>query len=391
MARYRGGSATKPWEKADAEGRRLDTRQYPELNAVFYSADPAAFINMRIEALSLMACPDQQLVSAYQTDRRIGSVSFRGTTVPDEQDRQRYIQTEAMMIVHHASEALLHLYFAHVEHPECPWLGMASSNDFRAFKKKIAEAVKNDFDRRDIAAVFLGGTSPDDSSIALSQDEFDSGVDGVHRLLWDCALRVLGDSFLYNSVKHGLTAVPIDPQASLTFTSPSGQMLRLHKGATHVYLHRQRGPAAKQGEKEWFFSMEASNPERDLAVARYVACAIGSMWGVAHRKYRGEPSSILLLNSKAVEMAIYAPVQQSMNLLKRVRSELIKIRRDGTVDGTEHDLEINNIPEDWKVTEGTHWSSSRRVELPVRQQDQRIYSTSTRAYLPITPRGFQQG
>ena len=387
MGIYRSGGSPKPWEKPDGKGRWLDARQYPELNAVFYSADPAGFINMRIEALSLMACQDDKLAPAYRTDRRIGSVTFRANTVPDEDDRQRYIQTEAMMIVHHASEALLHLYFAHIDHPECPWLGMASSNDFRAFKKQIVEATKHDFNRDDIAQLFLRGSSADDAGIQLSREEFDEGIEGVHRLLWDCALRVLGDSFLYNAVKHGLTAVAIE-NPRLAFTSPNGQTLTLHKGATHVYLHRQRHPAAQPGEKQWFFSMEASNPERDLAVARYIASAVGSLWGVAHRKYRGERSSILLLSKSAVEMAIHAPVEQSGSILKRVTSELIKLKPNSEVDGTEHDL---NIPDDWEVAEGTHWSASKRVELPVRQQDRRIYSTSTRAYLPITPRGFQQG
>jgi len=52
MSRYRGGP--KPWEKDDPKGRRLDPGQYPELNAMFYNADPAGFIKMRIELLSLM-------------------------------------------------------------------------------------------------------------------------------------------------------------------------------------------------------------------------------------------------------------------------------------------------------------------------------------------------
>jgi len=47
MGKYRGGP--KPWEKNDPKGRRLDPGQYPELNAVFYTADPAEFIKMPIE------------------------------------------------------------------------------------------------------------------------------------------------------------------------------------------------------------------------------------------------------------------------------------------------------------------------------------------------------
>ena len=64
MGKYRGGP--KPWEKDDPKGRRLDPGQYPELNAVFYTADPAEFIKMRIESLSLMAGSDEQLAAAVR-------------------------------------------------------------------------------------------------------------------------------------------------------------------------------------------------------------------------------------------------------------------------------------------------------------------------------------
>jgi hypothetical protein len=45
----------------NVDGRKLDPRQFPELNAAFYMADPADFIRMRIEVLSLMACEDEDL------------------------------------------------------------------------------------------------------------------------------------------------------------------------------------------------------------------------------------------------------------------------------------------------------------------------------------------
>jgi hypothetical protein len=85
--------------------------------------------------------------------------------------------------------------------------------------------------------------------------------------------------------------------------------------------------------------VEDSNPRRDLAVARYIASAIGSLWAVAHRRYLGRPSSILRMSEASVEMAIYSPVEQSLNILKRMTSELIKLKPDREVDGTEHDIE----------------------------------------------------
>ena len=126
-------------------------------------------------------------------------------------------------------------------------------------------------------------------------------------------------------------------------------------------------------------------------MARYIATAIGSLWGVAQRRYLGRPSSILCLTKAAVEMAIYGPVEESLNVLKRMTSELIKLNPDGEVDGTEHDMEAYRIPDDWKALEGTEWKKSMRVRLPVRPQDRRVLSTSSRAYLPITPKGFQRG
>jgi hypothetical protein len=44
MRRYRGGS--KPCEEDDEEGKKLDPRQFPEPNAVFYGARPSEFIKM---------------------------------------------------------------------------------------------------------------------------------------------------------------------------------------------------------------------------------------------------------------------------------------------------------------------------------------------------------
>ena len=64
MGRYRGGRKT--WEQADDAGRKLDSRQFPELNAVFYTARPSEFISMRIMALSLLACDDAQTAASLQ-------------------------------------------------------------------------------------------------------------------------------------------------------------------------------------------------------------------------------------------------------------------------------------------------------------------------------------
>ena len=159
-----------------------------------------------------MACRDEQLAPAFGADRMIGSGHFGPMAPPAREARERCTRMESVMIAHHASEALLRLFFAHVEHEECPWLGMSASTDFREFKAKVDTVLDRGFNREQIAMVFLGGTSPTDACINLSQDEFEDAIDGLDLLLTGCANRFLGDSFLYNAVKHGLTAVGVDDE-----------------------------------------------------------------------------------------------------------------------------------------------------------------------------------
>ena len=191
------------------------------------------------------------------------------------------------MIVHHASEALLRLFYAHVEHPECPWLGMSASTDFADFKGKLAEALKSGFNHDDIALVFLGGTGPGDAGVDISPEDFEDAIDGVATLLEDCAKRFLEDAFLYNAVKHGLTAVETDEEATIAFESEDGDYVPMHKGSMQVYLHRKLHPIATKQDRQWHFTMADTNPERDLAVSVLISRAIDSLWDVARRRYTG--------------------------------------------------------------------------------------------------------
>jgi hypothetical protein len=403
VGRYKGGQ--KPWEKGDSRGRRLDPGQYPELNAMFYNADPAEFIKMRIESLSLMACTDEQISPAFGADRSITTqrpdddapevaATFGAMDPPDEAARKRYLRMESVMIAHHASEALLRLFFAHVEHEECPWLGMSASTDFREFKKQVGAALKQGFDRAQIAAIFLGGDSPKDACIQLSNNEFEDAIAAIDLLLVDAASRVTDDSFVYNAVKHGITAIAIDDdEAEVAFRSDDGQHTTLHKGPMHVYLHKTAFPNAPKGETEWFYSADDSNPTRELSVSTLISKAIDSLWAVARRRYLGATSSIIYIPKAEVETAIYATTMVAMNKLARMTSELIKLKPDGTVDETTHRARMYGIPDPGSLEAlfSGPQPKSRKVVLPARQRDRQVYTTSRRAYMPLTPRGFQRG
>jgi hypothetical protein len=65
---------------------------------------------------------DEQLAPAFGADPTIGTAHFGPQDPPPRDARERHIRMESVMIAHRASEALLRLFFAHVEHEECPWL-----------------------------------------------------------------------------------------------------------------------------------------------------------------------------------------------------------------------------------------------------------------------------
>jgi hypothetical protein len=407
VGRHRGGETAQPWKKGDAAGRRLDPRQYPEFNAMFYGGDPAEFIKMRIESLSLMACSDEQLTPAYGSDRLILATRADDTEIPpvgahfgpmeppDIAARKRYIRMESVMIAHHASEALLRLFYAHVESEECPWLAMSTPTDFAAFKAKISTASQQGFDRALVAKVFLGGDSPVDAVIRLSQTEFDDAINALVLLLEDAGRRFIGDAFLYNAIKHGVTALAIDDdEAEIAFPGKSGQRNTIHKGPMHVYLHQKAFPNAPKSEPEWHYSADDANPARELSVAILISQAIDSLWAVARRRYMGVSGSIMYVPLAAVQRVIYLMTMVSMNKMARLTGELIKITPDGAVDAKQHrPISYDHIPEDWSLHDAATGPQPepRSVVLPARDRDRQLYSTSKLSFFPFTPRGFQRG
>ena len=51
---------------------------------MFYGADTAEFITMRIQSLSLMACRDEQLAPRFGANRMIGTARFGGAMEPPD-------------------------------------------------------------------------------------------------------------------------------------------------------------------------------------------------------------------------------------------------------------------------------------------------------------------
>jgi hypothetical protein len=368
-------------------------QQFNELNFSFYKEHPDEFLQMRIEALSLMLCDEQQLKSAYAAERSVKGVRVGATTPPDEEMRRRYIQTEAVMIFHHAAEMILRLYYAHLDFPLCPWLGIASLTNFSELKEKVGKSLEDRFDRGSLSEIFLGGSSPTDACIAMSPEDFEDAIDGVELLLRECGKRFLGEAFLYNSIKHGLSTISLDESTQIAAKPPGQQQTAIgSKGPMFVYLHKGLRPGDNEMRSDWFASMKGVQTETQLTLTLLVARAVSSLWDVAKRRYTGESGSIYHLKRSAVELAIYAMVRESKNMLNTLTLQLVKLNSDGSCEDQPRIASqiLNEIPEDFEPAGGFHIIESPVINLPARQRDRRVYSTSIRAYLPFSPKGSQR-
>jgi len=295
-----------------------------------------------------------------------------------------------VVIFHHAAEMLLRLFYAHVDYPNCPWQGMATLTNFAEFKEKVDKSLSDGFDRAQLAEIFLGGTSPQDACVAMSAEDFDDAIDGLDLLLRECGGRLLSESFLYNSIKHGLSTVALDDSTEISVRPAGGDRVVGHRGPLFAYMHKRRQPGAGAESGEWFISMAGVKTEIDLALSLLVARAVESLWDVARRRHTGKSGSIRHIKRSVVETVIYGLLSESLNIVNTITMEMPRLNDDGSFGGVDYDFVMNYIPEDFEMTAGVHPTDCPRIHLPSRQRDQRVFSTSQRKLFPFSPKGSQR-
>lgn len=385
MTRNRSRSR-KPKATAPA-GPRLARELFSELNATFYKDDPSEYLLTKIEAVTLMLAPAEALAPAYESERVVGVFRRSGASVPSQAARDRYIRTECVLVLHHACEMLLRLFFAHVEKQDCPWLGMAASVSFVEFKEKVGAALRTGFDRDDVARVFLGGTDPDDAALSVEADEFDDTTAAWQLLLQTAAYTILSESFLYNSAKHGLTVVHTDESTRMAFTPPGGgDPIHLASGSQLTYLHKPETPGAKGGP-QWWVSLTHTLPDQDIETAFLIQRAVSSLWNVARRRYTGKAGEVSIVPAGAVHDAIYGPIAAAGSVIRTLSHELTKKDLQDEFSGINMRMTGPGLPDEdeWDPEDPGGTSPPRWVVLPVRQRDRQIISTSTRKLLPFSP------
>lgn len=374
---------------------QLARELFPEMNASLYSSSPSTYFRMRLASAALQLKPTADMLSTrYEMSYGVVSADWR---IPDD-DRVRveYVALEVTVLLHHAAETLMRLYFAHVDAPNCPWLEVSRLTDFKRFKSKVdsvRRTKRGSWNRRRLASVFLGGTDPADSGLDISQTDFDEHVDATIVFLTEVSNRLLNESNLYNSAKHGLAGI-VDSSTKMVMDI-GGETHELNDGPCIAYPYRTVDPDSSTKDLKWRMSVDAIQIDSDMLIIEAVCKYIDSLFDVARRRYVGEPGAVWVCNRNYIYKTILQGRVAAAQLVSGYAFDLTTsvVGPDGerTLSGILAELSSIRISDSIlsKLEAYTEESDSPRpYDLPEQERFRRV-TVRNEHLLPFSPNGSQ--
>lgn len=258
------------------EDRNLAPEQFRGMNRTFYRGSPHSYFNRRLTSLILAAADNQRVGQAFEEGVTFGNLTIQGGEDYDETERMNYSVTESVVLLHHVSEALVRLFFAHEGKPPCPWLEVARLRHFPTFKRKAAE-LANSIDTpatiRSLLEVFRGNA--DTSKLVdygWSTEKWDEDERGLKALVGGAAHRLLDEGNMYNSAKHGLALVAEEIGVEWSSETTPPDLGLSNQGPSLKYLEVKEN---KERGKQWHESLTWINAASYMALTQLVTLQIG--------------------------------------------------------------------------------------------------------------------
>lgn len=274
--------------------------QFPELNRRFYSSNPADYFRRRLYLLAVYAGARGELTDILSNGISYEKLRFQadlsGSTDDDERAYQRFLIAEAEVLLHHASEALMRLYFAHLNQPPCPWLACARLRVPRDFKEKIENFLNQSEEEclAGVTQVFIGGALDRDNEQRMS------AAKAVTKLLQVVSRRLLDDADLYNSAKHGFTVLA--DESSIIFGDADGSGLFGSQGPSVLFLQERK---ADDDTKRWHTTTRWVESRQAMWLTGLAIVEMSSLWNIAKHRYTAtELSEVEVVTDEAVQDAI---------------------------------------------------------------------------------------
>ena len=203
----------------------------PEINKTFYrDYDEEYFVSKAILLGSIVANPKsmkEHLGSGYS----VGKLKVNNLKTTQKWLRG-YAKREIVINSYHAIESFFRLFFAHVEEPDCPWIGVEQMKNFKEFKGRIDKLLKREYFKGDhdkaVAEVLFGKRSMYGNA---TDDEWNENVKKAVELVDRLGHDILNNQD-YNVYKHG--AALLDTQFG--FKLGDGKVLGADKQDAFMYL-----------------------------------------------------------------------------------------------------------------------------------------------------------
>jgi hypothetical protein len=272
------------------------------LNAQFYAANPPAYFRSRLHLLALAAGRPSELVTLLEAGveyeglrfTREGSLATEGNPNLDA----AFLVTESQVLLHHASEALIRLFFGHADLPPCPWLECADFRGAAAFRKEVDRLASSLWPaqlKEAVADVFLGGT-PDEVPAAWSET-----AESAERLLRVLAKRLNEDAHMYNSTKHGMAVLSGD--SSVAVLSEEGQHVAGGSGPSVSFLESIKRPG---GDEVWSLTTNWFSIQQAMFLTSLAITQMEALWQVARVRYvDADLAGMPMVTKEAIDAALF--------------------------------------------------------------------------------------
>lgn len=263
----------------------LATENYEWLNRDLYRSEPHLYLRHRLSNLLLVAGRDRELRDLLDQGVSFGDFEMKRRDDADPRDageddesQQSFVALEAGLLLHHACETILRLYFAHRGPPPCPWLELARMRSFERFKTTVRETFleKEPSDRvGDIADVFFGGSDRTGISPEPSVESWEKALGNVDRFLVYYANHFLADAHLYNAAKHGLAV------------QPGEQAIRLDVPGAPITAEGMALQFLEVKDDKWQQTVAWVHPELSVVYTLTAIDLIEQLWTIARVRYTG--------------------------------------------------------------------------------------------------------
>ena len=251
--------------------------QHPitEINMTFYKDYDADYFINKVGLLgSIIAKPkpiQDHLRSGYKTGKiTVGKGDITQKWLVD------YAKREIVTNSYHCIESFFRLFFAHIEEPECPWIGVEQLQNFTQFKDRINKLrqrtyFKDDHDES-VATVLLGKR---DMYPKLSDEEWKNNVKRTVELVDRIASDILSNQD-YNVYKHGAALL----NTKFGFSLGDGSVLKADSQDSFMYLSSQTTKASGKTIKQFSRTFKFMKWEERFATTILTTHLITNLLGI---------------------------------------------------------------------------------------------------------------